>query len=555
MPNPRILVALVTVVLAATLAAASSVVAAPGDVDPTYGLGGTALVAADVSSTLTIAMAAHPDGRAVMLGNINHDNPDADEYELARFTANGLLDSSFSGDGVFINYMTVTAEAKAIGLHPNGDIALAGRASNAVMGARVSSNGVGSIMGTSTAPGTDCFLNGLAFFADKITAAGNCGIGAGSTHLIGRYASTPVNADAGFGSGGFTSAGGGGGGEFEAIAALPDGRTVAAGFRFTAGAEDIAAVCYTTGGTFCSSFTDGVSGAGRVKVPVGDMNDRANAIAVAPDGKIVLAGSAQLTGFGSSKFGAIVQLNSDGSLDTTFGSGGKLIVRIGSEDSEFNGVAVQPNGNIVAVGSLLKPGVPDPLIMRLTSSGAPDETFAPGGTRIGIPGTSGGEAHDVAILADGKILVGERLEIGAQSYLATTRLVGGEVPGASAPRKPTAKIKSPSKSKLKAKKFKRLSGSSTEASSVQVAILKTDKTLLRKKKRCLQMKNAKAALKKVKAVKGKCQPSVWLSAKGTASWSYKLTKTLKAGKYTLYVRARGAGGTSDNAKKSLTLTK
>ena len=66
---------------------------------------------------------------------------------------------------------------------------------------------------------------------------------------------------------------------------------------------------------------------------------------MAPDGKIVLAG---VTGMYPPDFG-VMRYSADGSLDTTFGQGGKVTTDFGSDD-QAHGVAVQPDGKILVAG-------------------------------------------------------------------------------------------------------------------------------------------------------------------------------------------------------------
>jgi uncharacterized delta-60 repeat protein len=467
----------------------------------------------------------------------------------AKFTANGLLDTSFSEDGLYSdNEMgSETVQVTAAGFYADGRIAVAGRQDGEIFAGITDADGNGAEWGSTGDAGTNCSLQALAINAGQlVSAAGYCN-GTKVTPTVAQYQAAPSSPGTGFGI-----AGGGGlsGGQavFNAVVARSDGRVLAAGYRTLAsGTEDVFVLGYKSNGTLDTSIADGSNGLAGATQNFYGHPSVANAVALAPDGKIVVAGSAYFDGSG--RHAAILRLNPNGSLDSTFGDGGKLLPALGSGGSLFNGVAVQPNGKVVAVGYA---DGPQPLVMRFTSSGQPDETFAPGGGRIGLSGITTGDSYGVTVAPDGKILIGHHLAIGGQNFLAVTRLLGGEVPVSAAT--PTAKFSSPSKSKLKAKKFKSLAGSATDATKVEIAIVKTDKTLLKKKKRCLQMKNSKAALKKVKAVKSKCQPSVWLGASGTSSWSFKLKKTLKPGKYTLYVRAIGPGGTSAIAKKNLKLT-
>jgi uncharacterized delta-60 repeat protein len=530
---------------AATLGAAialfvfstSSAAAAPGDLDLTYGYGGVASAPTSFGYE-ALGFTARPDGLSALVGALT-----SGDTRIVRVSPGGFLDSSFSTDG--IKDFDWDGQVTSIGLHASGAIAYAGRYGSGLYGGVTEPDGHDAIGATNSDVGSNCGFLALSIGIDQnVTAVGHCE-SSSSLALIGRYPTFPNIPVSGFGSGGYST---GGKGTFLAVTTLPDGKALAAGVSEGASSDDFYVVRYKSNGDYDFSFG---AGNGKAVVPVGGLGTAsAQAIAVAPDGKLVVAGWANVPGGATNA--AVVRLNPGGTLDQSFGNGGIVLPLLGSGDSTFLGVAVQSNGKVVAVGR-----APDsqPVVMRLTSDGQPDESFAPAGRRIGLPGVSSGTAYGVSITSEGKILVGENLRIGVQKYMSVVRLLGGEGPasGGAAP-KPTAKFKSPSKSKLKAKKFKSLAGSATDATKVEIAILKPDKSLLKKKKRCLQLKNSKAALKKVKAVKGKCQPSVWLGASGTSSWSYKLKKTLRPGKYTIYLRASGPGGISATAKKNLTLT-
>ena len=76
-------------------------------------------------------------------------------------------------------------------------------------------------------------------------------------------------------------------------------------------------------------------------------NDAARSVAIQSDGKIVVAGRSSN---GSNDDLALVRYNTNGTLDTTFDSDGKVITAIGSSDAYAVGVAIQSDGNIVAAG-------------------------------------------------------------------------------------------------------------------------------------------------------------------------------------------------------------
>ncbi len=71
------------------------------------------------------------------------------------------------------------------------------------------------------------------------------------------------------------------------------------------------------------------NGTGKVTTPVGSSTDQAYAVAVQPNGKIVAAGYSYN---GSNNDFAVVRYNADGSLDTSFASGGKVTTAVESSD-------------------------------------------------------------------------------------------------------------------------------------------------------------------------------------------------------------------------------
>ena len=90
----------------------------------------------------------------------------------------------------------------------------------------------------------------------------------------------------------------------------------------------------------------------------GDNDDIAQAVVALPDGKILVAGGADTGATPSDsalgESAVIARLNADGSLDSSFGEGGKMILP--SPDprerlAKITAMAVQPDGDIVVVGA------------------------------------------------------------------------------------------------------------------------------------------------------------------------------------------------------------
>ena len=136
------------------------------------------------------------------------------------------------------------------------------------------------------------------------------------------------------------------GGPFDrasSVAIQADRRIVAAGVSGDGvGGNDFVLARYKRDGTLDTDFdTDG-----KVTTDFGSRFEEASSVIIQPDGKIVAAGTSgdfSLTDF------ALARYNSDGSLDTSFDTDGKVTTDFGSFDQAL-GVAIQPNGRIVAAG-------------------------------------------------------------------------------------------------------------------------------------------------------------------------------------------------------------
>src|SRR6185437_10301038 len=120
------------------------------------------------------------------------------------------------------------------------------------------------------------------------------------------------------------------------------------------------------------------------------------------DGKTIVAGhSGYAFDFTSQSSAVLQRFNTDGSVDTTFGAAGQGNIAELSPISAFFGVAIQDDGKIVAVGT--ENG--DMLVARFDSNGNLDSTFGTGG--IFLAGIGGNSAlSSVQIAPDGKIVAG-----------------------------------------------------------------------------------------------------------------------------------------------------
>jgi uncharacterized delta-60 repeat protein len=156
--------------------------------------------------------------------------------------------------------------------------------------------------------------------------------------------------------------------------AANEGKIVAAGpFKVSFRNQDIGVVRYNLDGSLDKSF----AGSGQVTTSFGTDKDGAHDVKIQPDGKVVVAG---WTGGAGSDF-AVVRYNADGSLDTSFGSRGLAITDINhSGDFAWN-MVLQPDGKIVLAGTTIPKNTSnvDLAVVRYNADGSLDTSFGTGG--------------------------------------------------------------------------------------------------------------------------------------------------------------------------------
>jgi uncharacterized delta-60 repeat protein len=111
-------------------------------------------------------------------------------------------------------------------------------------------------------------------------------------------------------------------------------------------AKDFALARYNTNGSLDTSFGTG----GKVTTDFAGSADEAHGVAIQTDGRIVAAGSAWSGNDSASSDFGLVRYNADGSLDTAFGAGGRVTTDFSGSEDRASGVAVQSDGKIVAAG-------------------------------------------------------------------------------------------------------------------------------------------------------------------------------------------------------------
>jgi uncharacterized delta-60 repeat protein len=310
---------------------------AVGTIDPSFNGSGKQTLDFPGGSVVGSAVALQADGKAIVAGTFQPSGAGTGStFAVARFNADGALDTGFgSGGRVTLDFgqLTSNAQASAVALQADGKIVVGGSVTVLASGrhdfALARLTAAGALDGTFGAGGTqtidfgfDDFLTGLAIQpADqKVVAAGHADQTGAASFAAARLG-TDGNLDAAFGSGGKELVPVGTVGKANAVALQPDGKIVLAGATGPSGGpDDFAAVRLTAAGVPDASFGSG----GTRTVDLGG-DDQANALALQADGKIVLAGSTTTTVFGQpNPTFAAARLNPDGSLDAGFGSGGTV---------------------------------------------------------------------------------------------------------------------------------------------------------------------------------------------------------------------------------------
>ena len=203
--------------------------------------------------------------------------------------------------------------------------------------------------------------------------------------------------DLSFGSGGkVTTAIGNSSDAGLSIALQSDGKMVMAGYSLTGSKYDFSLVRYNNDGSLDNAFGAG----GKVITVFANSNDCGNFVAIQSDGKIVVVGSSRNFDWDF----ALVRYNSDGSLDNAFGSGGKVTTDFGGYDVGIS-AALQSDGKIVLTGWSYVGFDVDFALVRYNIDGSLDNTFGTGGKATTDLGSLHDYGRSVVIQNDGKIVV------------------------------------------------------------------------------------------------------------------------------------------------------
>lgn len=429
-----LLVSLVTTMIAS---------AAPGDLDTTFNNPDGVVISGNGGFERANAMAVQSDGKIVVVG----DQSFSGDFVVMRYTAGGVLDTTFDGDGIVTTHFPGSIgadQALAVAIQSDGKIVVAGYtdvSGNGDVGvARYLPNGTldDSFGGDGTV--TADFGNeyeeakGIVVQTDgKIVVVGNSQDPmdfSTADFIVARFTTAGV-LDNSFSGDGKVKTDFSTGGDFATCVALqPDGKIVVGGDASVAGSGKFAVARYTTAGALDTTF----SSDGKAVGPFGF----GTGIAV-HDTKIVLGGYT----FGEmDQDFAVVRFTSAGVLDPTFSGDGMVTLHLGAED-RANALVVEPGGKIILAGSS---GAEDPMdlrdfaVARFTTNGILDTGFGNGGfVTTDVRSTNVDDAATgIQLDADGNLVVAGYSDDGSPAPMGVdysydfvvARYEGGEPPPA-----------------------------------------------------------------------------------------------------------------------------
>ena len=341
-----------------------------GQLDPTFGWGDGIVAHPDAGIDVSpMDLAATPDGKLVALGDDVNPNGSLD-FLVARYNADGTLDTTFGAGGYqTTDFGGTRDDAAAVVVQDDGKVVVAGT--------------------TGPAPGGGHALLALARYnTDGSLDTTFDGDGRATLDITPATASVFV----------------------EALAAAPGGKFVvlASSYDPTPSSSQTLVARLNPDGSRDATF----DGDGVATVVYQGGPAPATTLGVAPDGKVVLAGvtSFDPNPVGTSGNLAVTKLNADGSPDTTFSADGTAVLH--DPDATltdyprgiaFAGgkvlIAYETEGNVGGAAAF------DPGALRLNSDGTLDTTFGDGGYRkVVVPGIN--DVAGFVVRPDGKLLIG-----------------------------------------------------------------------------------------------------------------------------------------------------
>ncbi|MEN3306408.1 MAG: hypothetical protein V7603_2610 [Micromonosporaceae bacterium] len=372
-----------------------------------------------------LALVVQPDGKLVAAGGSSA------HFALARYNRDGSLDRGFGVDGRVTTEFGDPDGANALVLQADGKLVAAGVKAT-FQGERLDfalarynrdgtlDTGFGDHGKLTTDFGADDTARALVVQADgKLVAAGNTV--AATPPYVNSFALARYNPNGTLD----TSFGAGGhvittGPDIaNALVVQADGRLVAAGVANLTTNSQFALARYNRDGTLDTHFGAG----GKVVTSFGGDGAWISALVV-QDGRLTAAGS---TNLGSDTDFALARYNRDGTLDTHFGVGGKVTTHFAATNDDRLNALVVEHGKLVAAGNLSTWSTPDYDfgLARYNRDGTLDARFGVGGTVVTDFAGGVDEANALAVQPDGRLVAAGTASIADQADFALARYKAG----------------------------------------------------------------------------------------------------------------------------------
>ena len=353
--------------------------------DSDFGSAGKTLTSFGVDDSILATLALQPDGKIVACGSYYRYNPAPNSYPhvinqvaLSRYNPDGSIDTGFGTNGKAIIPVGADYENENNTVHilNDGKILVMANYAGGTLPFNMIDDYVLIRFNSNGTPDTGFGINGIVKIDYPNSLGGSydrsCAmqVQADNKIIIGGYSNQPS----------FTSS-------------LPD----FAISRFNAdGSKDLG---FGTNGISRANF-------GNVPNNIADTEDMLTDLRIQADGKIIACGS---TGDLDNNDVALVRFNANGSIDTAFGTDGHVVTDFGLHGTSATSLELQPDGKIVAVGNYFYNDDQNykMIAARYNPDGSLDNTFGVGGKVMAEDGSSNPKAlaFNSHLMGDGKIVL------------------------------------------------------------------------------------------------------------------------------------------------------
>jgi uncharacterized delta-60 repeat protein/uncharacterized repeat protein (TIGR01451 family) len=338
-----------------------------GSLDSSFGTSGKTYTVVNTYSDQFSSVVVQPDGKILAAGTtfIPGSIPENSDVVVARYNSNGTLDSSFGNKGIVItDFYGGLDNGNVLLLKSDGRILVGGEVVKNVKPYQgVPADGFGLVEYKANGTLDSTFgLNGKLYTAVSLSLESTGALQADSRIVVGgssldskgntnftliRY-NENGSIDSSFAASGIvTTDFANGDDDVNSLAIHKDNKILVTGTVFNGSKKSIGIARYNTNGSLDVSFGSG----GKVITTLSANEDNGHSIQVQPDGKIIVAGGANLTYPNSTGDFALLRYATDGRLDSSFGKHGVITTDfLGSRDEAFAS-AIQPDGKIVLAGT------------------------------------------------------------------------------------------------------------------------------------------------------------------------------------------------------------